>query len=140
MIETLLLALRRAALLPGVFFAMLACVVSAENPAAGMFAPALQSLVDRHVIAGAVVLVADREKVLDVEAAGFSSLEKKTPMRTDALFWIASMTKSMTGTALMMLVDEGKLSLDDPVEKFLPEFKGQMVEQAGIEMHPPQHP
>jgi CubicO group peptidase (beta-lactamase class C family) len=139
MIETLFPALRRAALFPGILWSVLAVAVAAEDER-GPFAPELRSLVDRHVVAGVVVLVADREKVLDVEAAGFSSMEKRTPMQTDALFWIASMTKSMTGTALMMLVDEGKLSLDDPVEKYLPEFKGQMVEQAGIEMHPPQHP
>src|SRR4051794_33801707 len=98
--------------------------VPAAKP--GPLTPVLQSLVERHVIAGAVVLVADEDKILDLEAAGFSSLATKTPLQTDALFWIASMTKSMTGTALMMLVDEGKLSLDDAVEKYLPEFKGQM--------------
>ena len=48
-------------------------------------------------------------------------------MKTDALFWIASMSKPMTATALMMLVDEGKVKLDDPVEKYLPEFKGQWM-------------
>ena len=48
-------------------------------------------------------------------------------MQADNMFWIASMTKSITGTALMMLVQEGKVKLDDPVEKFLPEFKGQKV-------------
>jgi len=48
-------------------------------------------------------------------------------MPPDALFWVASVTKPMTATALMMLVDEGKVNLDDPVEKYLPEFKGQMV-------------
>jgi CubicO group peptidase (beta-lactamase class C family) len=48
-------------------------------------------------------------------------------MKTDALFWIASMSKPMTATALMMLVDERKVSLDNPVEKYLPEFKGQML-------------
>jgi CubicO group peptidase (beta-lactamase class C family) len=48
-------------------------------------------------------------------------------MNTDGLFWIASMSKPITATALMMLVDEGKLRLDDPVEKYLPEFRGQMV-------------
>jgi CubicO group peptidase (beta-lactamase class C family) len=106
----------------------------------GPLAPALQSLVDRHVVAGAVVLVADEDKVLDLEAAGYSSLGTKAPMKTDALFWIASMTKSLTGTALMMLVDEGKLSLDDPVEKYLPEFKGQMVKEENAAPHPPQHP
>ena len=51
----------------------------------------------------------------------------KKPMKTDALFWIASQSKAMTATALMMLVDEGKVNVDDPVEKYLPEFKGQWV-------------
>ena len=103
-------------------------------------ASVLQAAVDKHEAAGTVVLVANKERVLDLEAAGFSSLSAKTPMKTDALFWIASMTKSFTGAALMMLVDEGKVNLDDPVEKYLPEFKGQMVAADGIEMHPPQHP
>ena len=48
-------------------------------------------------------------------------------MGPDDLFWIASMSKAMTASAVMMLVDEGKIGLDDPVEKYLPEFKGQMV-------------
>ncbi len=51
----------------------------------------------------------------------------KQPMRIDCLFWIASMSKPLTATALMMLVDEGRVSLDDPVEKYLPEFQGQML-------------
>ncbi|HSI13460.1 MAG TPA: serine hydrolase domain-containing protein [Chthoniobacter sp.] len=106
----------------------------------GPLSSVLQAAVDKHEVAGTVVLVADKDRVLDLEAAGFSSLSTKTPMKIDALFWIASMTKSFTGAALMMLVDEGKVSLDDPVEKYLPEFKGQMVAADGIEMHPPQHP
>ena len=103
-------------------------------------APVLQSLVEKHIAPGAVALVADKDRVLALEKAGYASLAIKTPIREDAVFWIASMSKSLTGTALMMLVDEGKVGLDDPVEKYLPEFKGQQVEQVGIEMHPPQHP
>ena len=106
----------------------------------GPLTPVLQGLVERHVIAGAVVFVGDENKVLDLESAGYSSLAAKTPMQADALFWIASMTKSFTGTALMMLVDEGKLSLDDPVEKYLPEFKGQMVKEGDAAPHQPRHP
>jgi CubicO group peptidase (beta-lactamase class C family) len=113
---------------------------SAQAAEPGPLASVLQAAVDKHEAAGTVVLVADKERVLDLEAAGFSSLSAKTPIKTDALFWIASMTKSFTGAALMMLVDEGKVNLDDPVEKYLPEFKGQMVAADGIEMHPPQHP
>lgn len=109
-------------------------------PGRGPLGPVLQGLVDRKVVAGAVALVADEDKVLDLEAAGYSSLATKAPMKTDALFWIASMTKSMTGAALMMLVDEGKLKLDDPVEKYLPEFKGQMVKEGDAAPHPAKHP
>jgi CubicO group peptidase (beta-lactamase class C family) len=50
-------------------------------------------------------------------------------MRTDSLFWIASMTKPITATAVLMLQDEGKLSVEDPVEKYLPEFKNQWLIQ-----------
>jgi CubicO group peptidase (beta-lactamase class C family) len=103
-------------------------------------AAVLQSAVDKHLVAGAVVLVADKERVLDLEAAGYASLSAKTPMKTDSLFWIASMSKSFTGAALMMLVDEGKVKLEDPVEKYLPEFKGQMVAEDQAQPHPPQHP
>jgi CubicO group peptidase (beta-lactamase class C family) len=90
-------------------------------------AASLQPFVDRGALAGAVTLVADRNSVLSVDAVGYSDLGAKAPMQTDAIFWIASMSKPMTATALMMLVDAGKLRLDDPVEKYLPEFHGQMV-------------
>ena len=82
---------------------------------------------DNHSLAGAVTLVANREKVLSLEAVGFADVAAGKPMRPDALFWIASQSKPMTATALMMLVDEGKVSLDDPVAKYLPEFKDQWL-------------
>ncbi|MEI9997732.1 MAG: serine hydrolase domain-containing protein [Verrucomicrobiota bacterium] len=90
-------------------------------------AAALQPFIDDHDLAGAVLLAATKDRVLALEAAGYADLATRSPMNPDALFWIASMTKPMTATALMMLVDEGKVSLDDPVEKYLPEFKGQKV-------------
>ena len=89
----------------------------------------MKSFVDSKEISGAVTLVADGEKVLHLAATGFSNLEKKTAMAEDTLFWIASMTKPITGTAVMMMQDEGKLSVDDPVSKYLPEFTG---DKAGI--------
>jgi CubicO group peptidase (beta-lactamase class C family) len=95
----------------------------ASAPGKGI-AAALQAFVDRHALAGAVVLVADKDKVLALEAVGFADVAAKKPLKADALFWIASQSKSVTGAALMMLVDEGKVNLDDPVEKYLPEFKG----------------
>jgi CubicO group peptidase (beta-lactamase class C family) len=95
-------------------------------PASGAIAAALQPFIDHQTMAGAVTIVATRDKILDVETIGYSDLATKKPMAPDSLFWIASMTKAMTCTALMMLVDEGKLGVDDPVEKYLPEFKDQM--------------
>jgi CubicO group peptidase (beta-lactamase class C family) len=87
----------------------------------------LQPFVDSHTLAGAVTLVASKDKVLSLEAVGYADVAAQRPMRTDSLFWIASMSKPMTAAALMMLVDEGKVGVDDPVEKYLPEFKGQML-------------
>jgi CubicO group peptidase (beta-lactamase class C family) len=84
---------------------------------------ALLPFVERHVLAGAVVLVADKEKVLALEAVGSADIAANKPMATDALFWIASQSKPITAAALMLLVDEGKVRLDDPVAKYLPEFK-----------------
>jgi len=87
----------------------------------------LAPFVESNVISGAVTLVATRDKVVAVEAIGYSDLGAKRRMKTDDLFWIASMTKPMTAVAVLMLQDEGKLSVDDPVEKFLPEFKNQWL-------------
>ena len=98
---------------------------AAESPAT--IAAALQRFVDNHTLAGAVTLVASRDRVLSLEAIGYMDIAAKKPMRTNALFWIASQSKAMTAAALMMLVDEGKVNVDDPVEKYLPEFKGQWV-------------
>ena len=87
----------------------------------------LQPLASNHTIAGAVTLIANKDHIVYLKAVGFRDLTTEEPMPADALFWIASTSKPMTATALMMLVDEGKVNLDDPVEKYLPEFKGQMV-------------
>ena len=107
-------------------------------------ASAIQPFVDCGLIAGAVLLAANKDNVLALEAVGYADLEAKKPMTPDSLFWIASMTKPMTGTALMMLVDEGKVNVDDPVEKYLPEFKGQMVvaekDDDHVLLKKPQHP
>ena len=87
----------------------------------------MQEFVDKQVVSGAVTLVARGGNVIALDAVGYSDLAAKKPMRADDLFWIASMTKPLTGVAILMLQDEGKLSVDDAVEKFLPEFKGQML-------------
>ena len=102
----------------------------------------LQPLIDNHTIAGAVTLVADKDRIVYLRAAGYKDLAAKTAMPVDAMFWIASTSKPMTVTAFMMLVDEGKVSLDDPVEKYLPEFHGQMVKPSKESPHlvPATHP
>jgi len=104
----------------------------------------LQPFVDHHTIPGAVTLVATKDKILSVNAVGYSDLETKKPMAANTLFWIASQSKSMTAAALMMLVDEGKVNPEDPVEKYLPEFKDQMCAAAKGQDHAvakkPSHP
>jgi CubicO group peptidase (beta-lactamase class C family) len=95
--------------------------LAADEP---KFAPLLQSAVDNHTLAGAVLLVADKDRTLTLETVGYADVGAQKPMRADNLFWIASQSKPITAAALMILVDEGKVKLDDPVEKYLPEFKG----------------
>ena len=87
----------------------------------------MQAFVDDGTLSGAVTLVARHGKVASLDAVGLADIAGKRAMRTDDLFWIASMTKPVTGLAVMMLQDEGKLSVEDPVEKYLPEFKGQWL-------------
>jgi CubicO group peptidase (beta-lactamase class C family)/glyoxylase-like metal-dependent hydrolase (beta-lactamase superfamily II) len=83
----------------------------------------LQKSIAAKEIAGAVTLVATPDRILHLDATGNTSLNPAEPMRPDAIFWIASMSKPILGTLILMLQDEGLLSVDDPVEKYLPEFK-----------------
>jgi CubicO group peptidase (beta-lactamase class C family) len=90
-------------------------------------ASVFQGEVDKGAIPGAVILIARDGKIADFEAIGFQDREKKTPMGTDAIFRIASMSKPITAVAVMMLVEEGKIQLENPISLFLPEFKGVQV-------------
>lgn len=87
----------------------------------------VQRYLDDRRLAGAVTLVARRGRIAHFEAHGMMDLEAKTPMRKDAIFRIASMSKPVTGVAIMMLMEEGKLRLNDPVSRFIPEFKEMKV-------------
>jgi CubicO group peptidase (beta-lactamase class C family) len=90
----------------------------------------LQEFVDRKEAAGIVALVGRRGSVALLESIGYQDLEAKSPIRSDTIFRIASMTKPITALGIMMLEEDGKLSIEDPVEKHLPEFKGLwLVEQ-----------
>ena len=82
----------------------------------------MQEMIAKNEIAGAVTVVVTKDKILHLESTGFADVAAKRPMTPDTLFWIASMTKPITGAAILMLQDEGKLNVADPVAKYLPEF------------------
>ena len=96
-------------------------VLAAEPKLPGVGA-AMQEMIAKNEIAGAVTVVVRKDKVLHLESSGFADVAAKKPMAPDTLFWIASMTKPITGVAILMLQDEGKLNVADPVSKYLPEF------------------
>ena len=85
--------------------------------------PAMQKLIDGKKIAGAITVVARKGKIVLFEAAGRQSISDAKPMKQDTIVRIYSMTKPISSVAIMMLVEEGKLGLDDPVAKHLPELK-----------------
>src|SRR6202047_383625 len=87
----------------------------------------VQGHVDAKDLAGAVTLVARKGKVVHFEAQGTTDMESGKAMRTDTLFRMASMTKPLTAVAVLMMMEEGKLVLSDPVSKFIPEFKNPKV-------------
>jgi CubicO group peptidase (beta-lactamase class C family) len=87
----------------------------------------MQKFTDEQTLAGAVTVVGTSKGVVHLEAVGRLRLDAKEAMPPDALFRIASMTKPITATGIMIPVDEGKLAVADPVEKHLPEFRGQML-------------
>src|ERR1022692_1905215 len=101
---------------------------------AGMSTERLQRIhqaMERHIeageISGAVTLVARHGKIVHFQAPGLMDLDTTTPMMPDAIFRIASMTKPITGVAVMMMLEEGRIRLNDPVSKFIPEFKDTKV-------------
>ena len=92
----------------------------------------MQGFVDRKEVSGIVTLVTREGRTADLHAVGLQDVDSKTPMRTDTIFRIASMTKPITSVAVMMLYEEGKLLLTDPVSRFIPAFKNMgVVEEAG---------
>ncbi len=96
--------------------------VGMSDDALAQIAPAMRRWVDRQRAAGIVTLVARRGRVVHWEAAGYRDLEGRDPLERDDIFRIYSMTKPVTAVAVMMLVEEGKVALDDPVSRYLPAF------------------
>ena len=85
--------------------------------------PYLKKYIDEEKLPGMVTAVARRGKIVHFESFGYSNYEKRTPLEKDALFRIYSMTKPVTGVALMIMLEEGKLRLEDPVSNYIPEFE-----------------
>ncbi len=95
----------------------------------------LQKMIDETHMPGVVSILATKDRVLQIDCVGYADIENQVPMAPNQLFWIASTTKFFTGTALMMLVDEGKVALDDPIDKYLPEMANNLriaEEQDGV--------
>jgi CubicO group peptidase (beta-lactamase class C family) len=82
----------------------------------------MKSFIDRQTVAGAVTLVAHGGDIVEFDAAGMADVEAGHPMQKDTIFQIMSMTKPFTAVGIMMLAEQGKLALRDPVEQYLPEF------------------
>jgi methyl acetate hydrolase len=112
----------------GVTMAALTATADAQtSPASTAIDASLRGAVERKEIPGVVALVTDKKGVLYESAFGVADVGTGRPLKTDALFRIASMTKPVTSVALMQLVEQGKIALDDPAEKYLPELKNPMV-------------
>ena len=95
-----------------------------DAPKLSWVGAAMQAMVEKNEIAGAVTMVVDKDKALHLECTGMADVAAKRPMTPDTIFWIASMTKPITGVSVLLLQDEGKLKVTDPVAKYLPEFAG----------------
>ena len=95
-------------------------VANAQSPSP--ISKTIHSFIDANEISGAVTLVSKNGKIVSFEAEGLADRAKEKKMKRDDLFWIASMTKPLTGAAILMLQDQGKLSTDDLVEEHLSEF------------------
>jgi CubicO group peptidase (beta-lactamase class C family) len=151
----------------GIRSAQIACIIGVTTGTAlargqeltdARLAPAFQLVeqaVARQEIPGALLLVAQHGKIVREETYGLSDVEHNIPFRTNTICWLASITKPVTVTAAMILVDQGKLALDAPIEKYLPEFKDQkapdgrhyaatirqlMSHNSGIPRNPPFRP
>ena len=114
------------------YFRNLALFLSLSAPLTGQsIASQIPHRVEAFVaagnIAGAVTLVSRGNEIIEFDAVGMADIEAKHPMRKDTIFQIMSMTKPVTAIGIMMLAEEGKLALRDPVERYLPEFRNMRV-------------
>lgn len=109
-------------------FLLLSMMVLASVPAVSQnVSKVLQPFVDSDELPGFVTVVAKADEVLSMECLGYQDIAKNKKMEPNSLFWIASQSKPIAGVAVMMLVDEGKLNLDEPITTYLPELKDMKV-------------
>ncbi len=107
-----------------------------EPPASPEVTAAMQPYLDSYKLAGFIGIIADKNgKIHSRNIGGYADVEAKKPMSEDNVFWIASMTKMFAGASIMMLVDEGKVSLDDPVTRFIPQLEKWMVVEEKDQSH-----
>jgi CubicO group peptidase (beta-lactamase class C family) len=107
-----------------------------EPPPSPEVTAAMQPYLDSYKLAGIIAIIADKNgKVHYKNLLGYADVEAKKPIREDNVFWIASMTKMFAGASIMMLADEGKVSLDDPVTKFIPQLEKWRVVEEKDESH-----
>ena len=107
-----------------------------EPPSSPEVTSAMQPYMDSCKLAGVIGIIADKNgKIHYRNILGYADVEAKQPMSEDNVFWIASMTKMFAGASIMMLVDEGKVSLDDPVTQFIPQLKKLLVVEEKDEAH-----
>jgi CubicO group peptidase (beta-lactamase class C family) len=118
---------RLTCLLAFLFVAVLSAAPTLPPQGATALSSFLKSATDRGDVPGVVVAVVNKDGLIYNEGFGKSSMLGNTPMAKDTIFNMASMTKPITSVAIMMLVDEGKLKLDDDVAKYLPKYKDLQV-------------
>src|SRR4029434_5803305 len=97
----------------------------------------LERRIAKGELAGAVAIVARKGKVVHLTAKGVMDLETKQPVTPSTMFRVASMTKPVTSVALMMMIEEGKVRLSDPVSRYIPEFKSLKVAVPDPAVPPP---
>jgi CubicO group peptidase (beta-lactamase class C family) len=121
-----------------VLFVVPTATFAADNdpPDSPEVTAAMRPYLDHYKLAGVVGIIADKTgKVHYKNLLGYADVEAKKPISEDNVFWIASMSKMFVGASIMMLVDEGKVSLDDPVTKFIPQLDKWMVVEEKDQSH-----
>jgi CubicO group peptidase (beta-lactamase class C family) len=114
----------RLAVFLSVIFLPLSFALAQTTASLDSIPASMHDMIVANEVPGAVTVVATRDSVLRMNAQGWADPEHKSFMRVDSIFWIASMSKPITAIAVLMLMEDGKLSLHDPIAKYVPELAG----------------